>query len=219
MNLLLKSSIGKKIIMALSAIFLIIFLLQHFLINITSVFNPELFNMLSHFMGTNIVVQFIFQPILIFGVLIHFVLGFILEYKNRRSQTYQYNKLSNNNISTWASRNMIWSGLVILFFLVLHFYDFWVPEINYKYVQFLPDDPSRYYDELTHKFINPIRVGLYCFSFILLGIHLSHGFSSSIKSLGLANSYKKNIQLIGNLYSLFIPLGFCIIALYHHLNH
>ena len=109
MNLLLKSSIGKKIIMALSAIFLIIFLLQHFLINITSVFNPELFNMLSHFMGTNIVVQFIFQPILIFGVLIHFALGFILEYKNRRSQTYQYNKLSNNNISTWASRNNLLS--------------------------------------------------------------------------------------------------------------
>lgn len=219
MNLLLQSSIGKKIIMALSAIFLIIFLLQHLLINITSVFSPELFNMLSHFMGTNIIVQFIFQPMLIIGVLIHFVLGFILEYKNRRSQTYQYNKLSSSSISTWASRNMIWSGLVVLFFLILHFYDFWVPEINYKYIQFLPDDPSRYYNELIHKFVSPVRVTIYCFSFILLGIHLSHGFSSSIKSLGTIDSYKKIVQIVGNLYSLFIPLGFCIIALYHHLNH
>mgnify|MGYP003733683097 CR=1 FL=1 len=70
--------------MALSAIFLMVFLLQHFLINITSVFSESLFNSISHFMGTNPIVQFLLQPILIGGVLFHFIMGFILEIENLR---------------------------------------------------------------------------------------------------------------------------------------
>ena len=84
MNGILNSSIGRKLAMALSAIFLMFFLLQHFAINITSVFSPDLFNELSHFMGTNPVVQFALQPILIFGVIFHFVMGFILELKKQK---------------------------------------------------------------------------------------------------------------------------------------
>ena len=76
MNRFFKSSIGKKLSMAISAIFLMVFLLQHFLINITSVFSESLFNMLSHFMGTNPLVQFLLQPILIAGVIFHFIMGF-----------------------------------------------------------------------------------------------------------------------------------------------
>ena len=68
----LKSSIGKKIAMALSAFFLMVFLLQHFAINILSIINPDTFNEVSHFMGTNPLVQFVLQPILIFGVVFHF---------------------------------------------------------------------------------------------------------------------------------------------------
>ena len=75
---LLKSSIGRKFAMALSALFLMFFLLQHFAINITSIFpdNGATFNKLSHFMGTNGLVQYVMQPILIFGVVFHFVMGF-----------------------------------------------------------------------------------------------------------------------------------------------
>ena len=126
------TSIGKKVSMALSAIFLMIFLLQHFLINITSVFSESLFNWLSHFMGTNPLVQFILQPVLIAGVIFHFVMGFYLEIQNRRATKYEYHKERGGANSTWMSRNMIWSGLVILSFLVLHFIDFWIPEMNYK---------------------------------------------------------------------------------------
>ena len=83
----LKSSIGKKIAMALSAFFLMFFLLQHFAINILSIFNPDTFNEVSHFMGTNPLVQFVLQPVLIFGVVFHFVMGFVLEYKNYTSRS------------------------------------------------------------------------------------------------------------------------------------
>ena len=213
------TSIGKKVAMAISAIFLMIFLLQHFLINITSVFSEDIFNMLSHFMGTNFLVQFILQPILIFGVIFHFVMGFYLEIQNRKATKYEYHKVKGGANSTWMSRNMIWSGLVVLSFLVLHFIDFWVPEMNYKYVDFKPEDPNRYYEELVHKFENILRVGFYCVSFILLALHLLHGFSSSLKSMGATKSYASSIKTLSYIYSIGIPLGFCFIAIFHHLTN
>jgi len=219
MKNLFSTSIGKKFAMAISAIFLMIFLLQHFIINITSVFSEEIFNMLSHFMGTNPLVQFILQPILIAGVLFHFVMGFYLEIQNRKAAKYEYQKEKGSANSTWMSRNMITSGLVILAFLVLHFIDFWVPEMNYKYIEFLPEDPNRYYEELVHKFENPLRVAMYCISFVLLALHLLHGFTSSLRSMGTNKSYVSSAKTAGIIYSIGIPLGFCVIAIFHYLNH
>ena len=215
----ISTSIGKKVAMAISAIFLMVFLLQHFLINITSVFSEDLFNMLSHFMGTNPLVQFILQPVLIAGVIFHFVMGFYLEIQNRRASKYEYFKERGGANSTWMSRNMIWSGLVILSFLVLHFIDFWIPEMNYKYIEFLPDDPNRYHHELVEKFQDPYKVVFYCFSFVLLSLHLLHGFSSSLKSMGTNKSYTASIKRISIMYSVGVPLGFCFIAIFHHLSH
>jgi len=218
MKNLFSTSIGKKFAMAISAIFLMIFLLQHFIINITSVFSEDIFNMLSHFMGTNFLVQFILQPILIAGVLFHFIMGFYLEIQNRKAAKYEYQKEKGSANSTWMSRNMITSGLVILAFLVLHFIDFWVPEMNYKYIEFLPEDPNRYYEELVHKFENPLRVAMYCLSFVLLALHLLHGFTSSLRSMGTNKSYVSSAKTAGIIYSIGIPLGFCIIAIFHYLN-
>lgn len=203
--------------MAISGIFLIIFLLQHFIINITSVFSESIFNQFSHFMGTNFVVQFIAQPILILGVVFHFVMGFVLDFKNRTSRKIKYVKYKGDANASWMSRNMIISGLVVLSFLGLHFYDFWVPEMNYKYVEFLPDDPNRYYDELTHKFEDLTKVVIYVISFGFLSLHLLHGFSSSFQSLGL-NKYNFLIKIIANIYAIGIPLGFSFIAIFHYLN-
>ena len=107
MSEILKSSIGRKIAMALSAFFLMFFILQHFAINIMSVFDPETFNEVSHFMGTNPLVQFVLQPVLIFGVIFHFAMGFVLEFKNRSSRSVSYAKNNGNANSTLMSRNMI----------------------------------------------------------------------------------------------------------------
>ena len=186
---LIDSSIGRKLLMALSGLFLVVFLTQHFLINITSVFSENIFNMISHFMGTNPIVQFILQPILIFGVIFHFIMGFYLEIINRKSRGKNYSRYVGKDNSSWISRNMIFSGGVVLFFLFLHFYDFWVPEMNYKYIEFLPDDPNRYYEELIHKFESPVRTSFYSLSFIFLALHLLHGFSSSLKTVGVNSRY------------------------------
>ena len=215
---LIASSIGRKLTMALSGLFLVIFLTQHFAINITSVFSPSLFNEISHFMGNNPLVQFIFQPILILGVLFHFTMGFVLELQNWKSRAVKYKRYKGGANAPWVSRNMILSGAVILSFLALHFYDFWVPEMNYKYFEFLPQDPDRYYGELVHKFHSPVRVAIYALSFVFLSLHLFHGFSSSFQSVGLNNKYTRGIKIFTVAFSLIIPAGFIFIAIFHHLN-
>ena len=212
---LFNSSIGRKIAMALSGIFLIVFLTQHFLINITSVFSESLFNWLSHFMGTNPLVQFVLQPILIAGVLFHFVMGFILDYQNRKARPVNYAVFKGSKNSLMVSRYMILSGTVILSFLALHFYDFWIPEMEYKYIQFKPDDPNRYHHELVEKFQDPVKVGFYCISFIFLALHLVHGLASSTQSLGTNNKYSSLIKKISYSFGIVVPLGFCFLSLIH----
>ena len=216
---LIKSSIARKVAMALSGLFLVFFLLQHFTINLTSVFSEEAFNEASHFMGTNPVVQFALQPVLIFGVIFHFIMGFILETRNRSARAVSYAKYNGSANSTWMSRNMIYSGIVVLAFLGLHFYDFWVPEIIYKYVDVNEAQADRYHEELVHKFVSPVRTGLYCLAFIFLALHLLHGFASSFQSMGLNNKYSAGIQTFAKAFAIVIPLGFIFIALFHHFNH
>lgn len=223
MSGIFNSSIGRKFAMALSAFFLMIFLVQHFAINILSVFSAETFNNASHFMGTFWVVQYIFQPILIFGVLFHFVMGLVLEIRNKNARSIGYVKFNGNANSTWMSRNMIYTGVVILLFLGLHFYDFWLPEINTKFIQgdmtgVLPNGEYRYYEELQHKFTDIWRVAIYCLAFVFLSLHLLHGFSSAFQSVGANNKYTRGLRGFGKAYAIIIPLGFIFIALYHYFN-
>jgi|TARA_B100000767_G_scaffold267786_1_gene287009 succinate dehydrogenase / fumarate reductase cytochrome b subunit len=217
MSGIIKSSLARKYAMAISGLFLVVFLMQHFIINLTSVFSKDVFNEISHFMGNNPLVQFVLQPVLIFGVIFHFIMGIVLDLKNRsaRDQNYAQNNGSAN--SSWMSRNMIWSGITILSFLVLHFIDFWFPEMNYKYIESLPVDPDRYFDEMVHKFEDIIRVGAYVVSFFFLMLHLLHGFSSSFQSVGLNNKYTKSFKTFTFAFSIVIPIGFIFIALFHHL--
>ncbi|HAB27779.1 MULTISPECIES: succinate dehydrogenase cytochrome b subunit [Xanthomarina] len=225
MSGILNSSIGRKFAMALSAFFLMIFLLQHFAINSLSVFSADAFNEVSHFMGTNWLIQFVMQPILMFGVVFHFVMGFVLEIRNRKARHISYAKNNGAANSTWMSRNMIYSGLFILIFLIIHFLDFWFPEINTKYIQgdmsgLLADGEGyRYFEELQHKFEPVWRVALYCVGFVFLALHLLHGFNSAFQSVGANNKYTKGLKGFGKAYAILIPLGFIVIALVHHFNH
>jgi len=163
------------------------------------------------------------QPVLILGVVFHFVMGFVLELKNKGSRNVKYTRNNGAANSTWMSRNMIYSGLAILAFIVLHFIDFWIPELNTKYVQGdmsgLHNGEMRYFHELVEKFHNPIRVGGYVLAFVFLALHLLHGFTSAFQSIGATMGRKKLMKNIGMAYSILIPLGFIIIALCHHFNH
>ena len=217
---LFKTSVARKVAMALSALFLILFLIIHLAVNLTSVISESTFNELSHFMGTNPLIQFAMQPVLLAGVIFHFVMGFVLEIQNKRARGsekyYAYNGRAN---SSWMSRNMIITGVMILLFLGLHLYDFWVGEMNYKYIQFNEPNPTRYYHELIEKFHEPLRVGMYVLCFVFLCLHLLHGFQSAFQSMGWKdNARKKLISQVGNWYSYIICGGFIFIALFHYIK-
>ena len=170
-------------------------------------------------MGNNPLIQFAMQPILILGVLFHFIMGFILDFKNRASRPIGYAKYNGSANASWPSRNMIISGIVVLSFLGLHFYDFWIPEIVYKYVEAKPIATERYFHELAEKFNSPIRTLIYCMSFFFLFLHLWHGFNSSFQSVGMNNKYSKTLHKFGYAFAVIVPFGFIFIALFHHFNH
>tara|TARA_B100001287_G_C22592522_1_gene486343 strand:- start:358 stop:1047 length:690 start_codon:yes stop_codon:yes gene_type:complete len=219
---LTSSSIGKKLLMALSGFFLLVFLLQHFTINFLSLISKDLFNHVSHFMGTNVLVQFVLQPVLMFGVVFHLLMGMYLDRKNKLARPVRYAMESASQNSSWISRNMIITGIMIMLFLALHFYDFWIPEIRVKYIEGdmsgLHNGEFRYWYELNHKFHDVYRVIIYCVAFVFLSLHLMHGFQSSFQTAGVRHPrYTSAIKLIGYIYAIFIPLGFIIIAIYHHI--
>lgn len=223
------SSIGRKIAMSLSAFFLLIFLLQHFTINFLSVISANAFNEASQFMGTNPLIQFVMQPILAFAVVFHLAMGIRLELQNKAARPIKYAVENAGENATWMSRNMIITGIMILLFVGIHFYDFWIPELNVKYVggdmsglvdPTVADSGYRYFGELQHKFVDPIRVGIYVLAFIFLSLHLMHGFQSAFQSVGFRhNKYTPVIKKLGNLYAILVPAGFIVVALFHFLNH
>jgi succinate dehydrogenase / fumarate reductase cytochrome b subunit len=212
--------------MALSGLFLLLFLAQHAFINSTSMFNGgETFNEISHFMGTNPLIQYVMQPVLALGVLFHLLMGMALEIQNRKARNKKYAMNKGGKNSSWVSRNMIITGIMILLFLGLHFLDFWFPELKTKFIEgdmtgkLAGHEGYRYYAELNEKFHSVWRTALYVLSFIFLALHLMHGFVSAFQSVGFRhNRYTPLIKLMGKAYAILIPLAFIAVALFHHFN-
>lgn len=212
----LNSTVGIKMAMGLSALFLMFYLIIHLSINLTAVFSGEVFNAASDFMGTNPLVQWVLQPVLFFAIIFHFSLGIYMERKNKAARPIKYVKNKTSANSTWMSQNMAITGLMILVFLIVHFIDFWIPEMNHKYYHIGAMEEfndSTYYSRLMDKFSELWRVILYCVSFIMLSLHLLHGAGSSWQSIGVNNKFLNRKQKIWIWYATLIPLGFVIISI------
>ena len=200
--------------MALSGLFLIIFLITHLVINsLTLSSSKDLFNEAAHFMATNPII-YAMQYVLALGFIIHIGMGIKLTIQNKRarSQEYVYNKMSKN--TDLSSRSMIVSGGLVIVFLALHLRDYFY---QMKFVG-LPEGTTDY-DLVVNLFTNPYYTAVYVIAFIVLGIHLNHGFKSAFQSMG-ANHKKYNplIKTVSTLYSLVIALGFSTIAIFHFIN-
>ena len=208
------SSIVRKFIMALSGLFLIIFLITHLVINsLTLASSKDLFNEAAHFMATNPII-YAMQYVLALGFIIHIGMGIKLtiQDKRARSQEYVYNKMSKN--TDLSSRSMIVSGGLVIVFLALHLRDYFY---QMKFVG-LPEGTTDY-DLVVNLFTNPYYTAVYVIAFIFLGIHLNHGFKSAFQSMG-ANHKKYNplIKIVSTAYSIVIALGFSTIAIFHFIN-
>ena len=207
--------------MGLTGFFLITFITIHLLINSFSLVSPELFNRGSHFMATNPLIQ-VMQYVLALGFLIHIIMGMVLTAKNKAARGKSYAKNNAAANTTITSRSMIFTGLLVLVFIVLHMKDFFM-EVkfgNLGHVEFtshgvttlLQDDFS-----LMHAvFSMPLYTAIYVIAFIALGLHLSHGFQSAFQTMGINHSrYNKLIKNAGTAFSVLVAVGFSSIALAH----
>ena len=211
------TSIGKKLIMALTGIFLIVFLIVHCYINAQIFYNDGgvRFNEAAHFMGTNFVIRFV--EIGLFGMLIwHMVLGLSLYNKNRSRRT-AYAVSAGNTTSKWYSRSMALLGTLILIFLVIHLRNFWGPN---RLSTLTGGEELPLYNMMKEQFQQAWLLAIYMGGVFSLGWHLVHGFYSAFQTLGLCNSkYKSLIKMVGVGFSIIVPIIFAAmpVAFYMHL--
>jgi|SRR5690625_1367784 len=217
MGRFLNTTVARKFAMGISGLFLVLFLLMHVTVNFMSTISADIYNSLSGFMGYNFLVQLLLQPILIIGVVFHFVMGMVLEFNNKQARPVPYVKYDKSSNTTWMSRNMIYTGLVILLFLGLHMYDFFFPEVGHKFnTGYEIAQAQDFYAVLVEKFQDPIRVGIYVISFIFLMLHLLHGFYGSFQSVGWGDRNSRAMKGFTKWFSILVPLLFIYIALFHY---
>ncbi|MBT34593.1 MAG: succinate dehydrogenase [Thalassobius sp.] len=211
----LSSSLGRKLIMSLTGLFLITFLVVHMIGNmqLLKLDGGEAFNVYAKFMTTNPLIKTT-SYLLYAGIIIHIIYSIILTRLNRsaRPVKYAYEKASTN--STWASRNMGLLGSVILVFLVIHMRSFWFE------MKFGGSMPMVDYDGVEYKNLYALVVAafsqwwytlIYVVSMVFLGYHLSHGFASAFQTLGLNHvKYNSFIKKFGIAFAVIIPLLFAI---------
>ncbi|MEQ8325368.1 MAG: succinate dehydrogenase cytochrome b subunit [Vicingaceae bacterium] len=205
------TSVARKFLMALTGLFLITFLILHLSINLLTLSDdPALFNQASHFMATNPVIQSM-QYILALGFILHIGMGIWLNIQNNTARPIKYAKNNAGANSSAASRSMIYTGMLVMVFLLIHLYNYWYQ------IKFVGVDDD--YLLVTELFKQPLYTGIYVVAFVLLGIHLNHGFQSAFQSLGANHrSYTSWIKNFGTLYSAITALGFSAIAIYHFIN-
>ena len=205
------SSVGKKVIMSLTGLFLCLFLVVHLSGNLL-LFKHDggvAFNAYSEFMSTNGFIRFN-EFVLLFGFLFHIIDSLVLTLKNRSARPVRYaiNKPSAN--SSLASRNMGITGSIVLVFLVIHLRTFLVEQ------RFLHAHETMY-KSVQSAFQSPYYSVFYLLAMVLLGFHLYHGFQSTFQSLGLSHGrYTPLIKKIGLLFSMIVPAGFATMPVYFY---
>lgn len=215
----LNSSIGKKFLMSISGLFLIVFLAVHLTLNLLLMFDDsgELFNRAANFMATNQVMH-IMEPILALGFLVHIVYAFIVQFENWSKRPVKYTQMDQKNTSKWTSRNMIYLGLFVLIFLGLHIANFFW-KIKFGGVGTTTVDGVEMHD--TYKLVSTLFMTsvaydiFYVLGAIFLGLHLNHALWSGLQTIGWSNTlWRKRLEIIGSIYAIIIGVGFSIIPLY-----
>ncbi len=211
---LTKSSIGRKVVMSVSGLFLVLFLTFHMCMNLALVFSPEAYNAICGFLGAKWYTLAL-TAVLAAGFIVHIVYAFWLTIQNRRARgndRYAVNVRPKG--VEWSSQNMLVLGIIVILFLVLHMAQFWfkmqlneltnvVPGVN-------PHDGSRLVIEV---FKQPLMVGLYLVWFVALWFHLTHGFWSALHTIGFNNNtWFNRWKVIGNVFATIICLGFALVA-------
>ena len=217
LSFLLKSSIGKKIVMGLTGLFLVIFLMVHCGVNSLIFMNDggELFNEAAEFMGTNVLIRTM-EIVLFLGLLLHIFQGLYLVFENKKARPVQYAVANGKASSKWYSRSMGLLGTLLLIFLIIHLRHFWVVS---RLTDQITGGSTTLFDEMKAVFTSPIPVVIYVFGMISLSYHLMHGFQSAFQTMGWNHKkYTPAVKMIGFWFSILIPFLFSMMPIAMHLG-
>lgn len=205
---ILFSSISRKFVMALAGLFLLLFLPLHLSINLLLLkSDPVPFNRAALFMASFPLIK-IFEVVLLAAILIHVIYGIWLQVENWFARPVGYAGGEKSKTAS-LSRFMIWTGGVVLTFLILHFFNFYFIKLG-----IVPGDPEDFYSVAHNLFKIPAYIYIYLFCFLLLGFHLHHAFSSAFQTLGLNHRiWTPVVNVFAWIYAIAIPAGFAAIAI------
>ncbi|HXB42010.1 MAG TPA: succinate dehydrogenase cytochrome b subunit [Bacteroidia bacterium] len=208
---LLQSSIGKKLVMGITGMFLITFLIVHVGCNSCIFINDGgvLFNKVAHFMAHNILIR-IMEVVLFAGIFIHMIQALVLTLKNNKARPVKYSVTNGNANSKWYSRSMGILGSLLLIFFVVHWANFWIPT---KVAVFNGEEHDTFAN-MKAVFSKEYFVAIYLVGVISLCYHLLHGFPSAFQTLGLNHKkYTPVIKKTGTAFSLIVCLLFALMPL------
>ncbi len=212
----LKTSVSRKVVVSLSGFFLIVFLVVHLGVNLTMLAGADTYNAAAHWMGSNPLIVAM-RPVLALGFLVHIVLSALLWAGNLRSRPQRYAMVDPAGGSTWASRNMLILGALVVLFLALHLSSFSIrmtfgsPPMTEVGGALVKDA----YAMVTERFALWWYVALYVVAIVMLGLHLSHGFQSAIQTLGLSDvRWRRRWTCLGNVYAIVVAAGFAFLPIF-----
>ena len=215
---LLNSSVGKKVIMSVSGIALVLFLLFHMSMNLVAIFSGEAYNAICEFLGANWY-ALVATAGLAALVVVHFVYAIILTLQNKKArggQAYAYTAKPKE--VEWASQNMFVLGVIVILGMGLHLYNFWanMQLVEVMHMMGANVDATNAADGVYYikqTFSCPVYTVLYLVWLVALWFHLTHGFWSALQTLGWNNQVWFNRwRCIGNVVVTLIIAGFAAVA-------
>jgi succinate dehydrogenase / fumarate reductase cytochrome b subunit len=214
---LFNSSIGRKVVMSVTGIALILFLTFHGCMNVVALFSEEGYNMICEFLGANWYAVVATLGLAALAVL-HIVYAFILTAQNRTARgdnRYEVATQVNAGKVEWASKNMLVLGLIICIGLLVHLWNFWYNMMFAELVGAMPAiSPTDGFGWIKETFSNPVFVVIYIVWLVAIWFHLTHGFWSAMQTLGASGKvWLKRWQCIGMIYVTVLMLMFLVVVL------
>jgi succinate dehydrogenase cytochrome b subunit len=204
-----RSSIGAKQVMAVSGLVLLLFAIVHMLGHLQMFGGPDMYNSYAHFLQELWEVKWPVRALLLAFVLIHLVTGVALAAKNRAARPARYAKLVHVTSSA-AGRTMVWSGLAVFAFIAFHILHFTAGIVQPRYFHVI--DPKERWDAygmFVHGFQDPAIYGIYLAGILLLALHLGHGATSWLQSLGFRHP-KYPYDKLGGRIALVLFVGYML---------
>ena len=213
---LIKSSIGRKVVMSVTGVALILFLTFHCAMNIVALFSGEAYNAICELLGANWYAVLATLGLAALAV-IHIVYAFILTAQNRRARGGERYAVTDKPAKVeWASQNMLVLGLIILLGLLLHLFNFWY-NMMFAELFHIADplgNPADGFGYIKQTFGNPVFVVLYVIWLAAIWFHLSHGFWSAMQTFGWnGKTWFCRWKTIGIIYTTLLMLGFLVVVL------